>query len=183
MGVFGQRAKRRLRVLMGSFSKLQWMDAVRQCMGITAERRIVISHIGATADQNGCDAWRDNKTVAAEVGVSEDTITRARKDGIKHGLWVETRPSRGGRGTAGRSAEYQLIMPENTRTAADESPEKVRTSAEKGPQESRKRSAPERTPSGISSGSSSGSDGTTYTAVENGIEKLLTRAEHDALPF
>lgn len=164
--VFGKRLAQ-LRAVMENFSKLRWMDAVRRCTEITAERRIVISHIGATADQWGNKAWRDSKTVAAEVGVSPDTITRARQDGIKHGLWVETRPYSGGRGSAGRSAEYRLTVPGKVRTPADDSVErsapvreKVRTAAEKGPQGSpeKVRTAADSfgSSSGIASVSSSG---------------------------
>ncbi|WP_407662494.1 helix-turn-helix domain-containing protein [Mycolicibacterium palauense] len=139
------------------------MDAVRRCTGITAERRIVIMHIGATADKDGKGAWRDNRTVAAEVAVSEDTVTRARRDGIEHGLWVETRAARGGRGGAGRTAEYRLVIPGKVRTDAGDSwersaavPEKVRTAAGKGPQESTEKVRTAADPSGISSGISSG---------------------------
>ncbi|EHB58973.1 hypothetical protein MycrhDRAFT_1409 [Mycolicibacterium rhodesiae JS60] len=136
---------------LGSFSKLQWMDAVRRCAEITAERRIVILHIGATAGPDGTDAWRSNQQVAAEVGVSVDTVARARRDGIKRGLWVETRSSRGGRGEAGRSAEYRLTMPEKGRTRADDLGEKGRTTAEKGPQESTEKGRTAAAPFGSSS--------------------------------
>ena len=175
---------------MGEFSKLRWMDAVRTCTAITADRRIVILHIGATADQNGNHAWRDNKTVAAEVGVSVDTVTRARQDAIAHGLWIETRPASGGRGAAGRSAEYRLTTTENVRSSADDSekrsaavPEKVRTGAEKGPQQCGKRSAGVRTPSGFSSGSSSGVSSGDRVRVHNptGGHKYKSREEYEEM--
>jgi hypothetical protein len=89
-----------------SFSKLQWMDAVRQCTDIAAERRTIIMHIGATADQYGNDAWRDNETVAAELKVSTRTVTRALEDAAKHLLWMETRPA-----DNKHTARYRLIMP------------------------------------------------------------------------
>jgi hypothetical protein len=149
---------------METFSKLQWMDAVRRRTDISADQRIVIMHVGATADQYGNDAWRDNKTVATELHISIDTVTNARKNAAKSGLWTETRPARGGR-SGGRSAEYRLTMPAGmVRSGADDSvkssdtaPEIIRNAAVNGPTQSGEWSDAERTPSGIPSGLPSGS--------------------------
>jgi hypothetical protein len=144
---------------MGSFSKLEWMDAVRQCTAISAERRIVIMHIGATADQFGNDAWRDNKTVADELRVAEKTVTRARDDATRHELWSETRPA-----DNKHTARYRLRMPP---TWVDSSvypnglggtPESVwvDSTVRLGGLQSPLGGTPESTASGISSGSPSG---------------------------
>lgn len=91
---------------MKGFSKLQWMDVVRQCTEIPAEQRLVIEDIGSTADQDGVDAWRDNKAVAERLKVHTRTVTRARESATRHGLWVETRPA-----DNKHTARYRLTVP------------------------------------------------------------------------
>lgn len=91
---------------MKGFSKLQWMDAVRQCKDIPAEQRLVIEDIGSTADQDGLDAWRDNKAVAERLKVHTRTVTRARENATKHGLWIETQPA-----DNKHTARYRLTLP------------------------------------------------------------------------
>jgi len=82
----------------GSFSKLQWLDAVRRSRHIPVTQRLVISHIGATANPQGCNAWRANRDVMAEIGVSLDTVERARAAALRAGLMVVTRPAPRGAG-------------------------------------------------------------------------------------
>jgi hypothetical protein len=91
---------------MGDFSKLEWMDAVRQSTAIPAGQRLAIEDIGSTANKDGSDAWRDNRTVAHKLDLSERTVTRARESAAKHGLWVEVRPA-----DSKRTARYRLILP------------------------------------------------------------------------
>ncbi|OBC12609.1 hypothetical protein A5784_32795 [Mycobacterium sp. 852013-50091_SCH5140682] len=85
-----------------SFSKMKWQDAVRQCKPIPVAQRLVIAHIGATADPDGRNAWRANDKLVDELGVSPETVKRARTAGVRHGLMVVTEPaprSRGNRKT------------------------------------------------------------------------------------
>jgi hypothetical protein len=91
---------------MKGFSKLQWMDAVRHCTDIPAEQRLVIEDIGSTADQDGANAWRDNKSVAEKLRVHPRTVTRARESASRCRLWVETRPA-----DNKHTARYRLTMP------------------------------------------------------------------------
>lgn len=92
------------------FSKLTWMDAVRRCTEIHPARRLVILHIGATANPDGQRAFCSSERVEAQIGVSRNTIRRARQEAVQLGLWVETTPARGGR-NGGSSAVYRLLMP------------------------------------------------------------------------
>ncbi|ORA69755.1 hypothetical protein BST26_12865 [Mycolicibacterium insubricum] len=83
------------------------MDAVRQATDIPADQRLVIMDIGATADQNGNDAWRDNATISKRLSVTTRTVTRARAAAVAHGLlWVTRDADRR------HSARYRLVMPE-----------------------------------------------------------------------
>jgi hypothetical protein len=50
------------------FSKLQWMDVVRRSTHIPVTQRLVICHIGATANPQGHNAWRANGDVMAQLG-------------------------------------------------------------------------------------------------------------------
>lgn len=93
-----------------TFSKLVWQEAVRRCKNIPAAQRLVILHIGATADPHGRNAWRANNLVSDELAVSRDTVKRARKAAIDHGRMVVTRPAPRGAGNT-KTAEYQLILP------------------------------------------------------------------------
>ena len=148
---------------MTGFSKLQWMDAVRRCGDIPPMQRMVIQHIGDTANRDGCQAWRANDVIVAELGVNKDTVAVARKAAAKRGLWVETAPARGGR-NGGKSAEYRLIVPTDLiRRSPDDlakwsgiDTEMVRNPTVNGPELTGKWSGVARTPSGISSGTTSG---------------------------
>ena len=92
---------------MGSFSKLEWMDAVRTCGRITPEQKLAIMDIGATANPDGSDAWRDNKSVAQRLGFKTvKTVTRARDAAIRCGLMVETQAA-----DNRHTARYRLTMP------------------------------------------------------------------------
>lgn len=93
-----------------AFSKFVWQEAVRCCTNIPVAQRLVILHIGATADLKGRNAWRANNRVVAELGVSPDTVKRARNAAIKHGLMVVTRAAPRGAGNT-KTAEYQLTLP------------------------------------------------------------------------
>jgi hypothetical protein len=98
------------------FSKLAWLSAVRCCKAITADRRLVIEHLGNTADQYGRNAWRGAATICGEIGVSQDTVKRARADAVKHGLLLVTKPAPRGAGNT-KTAEYRLLMPVVTDSA------------------------------------------------------------------
>ena len=95
---------------MMSFSKMQWQDSVRRCKAIPVAQRLVIAHIGATADPQGLNAWRANDRVVNELGVSPDTVKRARAAAVRHGFMVATRPAPRGAGNS-KTTEYQLLMP------------------------------------------------------------------------
>ncbi len=93
---------------MTDFPKLAWLSAVRRKTQIPIARRMVIEHIGDTADRYGLKAWRSTETVCAELGVSEATVKRARGDAAKYQFWVVTRKAKPGPGNA---AEYRLLPP------------------------------------------------------------------------
>lgn len=95
---------------MTKFPKLAWLDAVRKCSKIPAGQRLVIEHIGGTADQAGNDAWKANARVMAELGVSLDTVKRARKAAVTEKLWVVSSPAPKGAGNT-HTTEYRLVMP------------------------------------------------------------------------
>lgn len=145
---------------MGSFSKLQWMDAVRQTTDIPAEQRLVIEDIGSTADQDGSDAWRDNKMVADRLKVHTRTVTRARENAAKHGLWVETRSS-----DHKHTARYRLTMPSSRGDSTVHPPEvgvtpqstRGDSTVQEGRQQSPLGVTPQSPASVISSGTSSDS--------------------------
>lgn len=100
------------------FSKLGWQEVVRRCNDVPAAQRLVILHIGATADPQGRNAWRANNLVADELGVSLGTVKRARTAAIDHGLMVVTRPAPRGAGNT-KTAEYQLTVPSAFATVGD----------------------------------------------------------------
>lgn len=176
-------ALRAVKAPMGTFSKLQWMDAVRRCIRIPPMHRLVILHIGDTADRYGNRAWRDNDRIVAELSINKDTVTEARKSATKSGLMVETTPARGGR-NGGRSAEYRLTIPQElVRRGPDDSEQMVRNPQVNGPEFAGKWSGGGRTPSGISSGSSSADGPTAHIVIVDDVETHLTKAELDELPF
>ncbi|WP_428340756.1 helix-turn-helix domain-containing protein [Mycobacterium sp.] len=148
------------------------MDAVRRELRIPHAQRLVICHIGGTANRQGEQAWRANGDVAAELGVSVDTVTRARNAAVRYKLMVETKPAPRGAGNT-KTAEYRLVMPPgNTCTSAGINGQaplgNTGTSApiwwEEIPAAERKNTrkttpelpAPVRNPSGITSGITSG---------------------------
>ncbi len=92
------------------FSKMLWQDAVRRSKAIPVAQRLVIAHIGATANPEGCNAWRANDTVVEELGVSPDTVKRARAAAIQQGLWVVSKAAPRSRGSR-KTHEYRLLMP------------------------------------------------------------------------
>ena len=93
-----------------TFSKFVWQEVVRCCTDIPVAQRLVILHIGATADPKGRNAWRANGLVVEELGVSPGTVKRARNVAIKHGLMAVTRAAPRGAGNT-KTAEYQLTLP------------------------------------------------------------------------
>lgn len=97
------------------FAKITWLGAVRRCIGMPATQRLVIEHIGDTADRNGLGARMSTDRVTTELDVSPETVKRARSTATKHGLWVVVSKPRRGRpraeGGSGRVAEYRLTMP------------------------------------------------------------------------
>ncbi|MDM2171517.1 Uncharacterised protein [Mycobacteroides abscessus subsp. abscessus] len=96
------------------FSKLAWLGVVRHLRDIPAVQRLAILDIGDTSDKNGLDAWKSNKKVMDELGVSLDTVKRARRAAVDHGLWVVTKPGRAcGKGDDKETTHYRLTMPAN----------------------------------------------------------------------
>ncbi|MDO2969554.1 helix-turn-helix domain-containing protein [Mycobacteroides abscessus] len=96
------------------FSKLAWLGVVRHLRDIPAVQRLAILDIGDTSDKNGHEAWKSNKRVMDELGVSLDTVKRARRAAIDHGLWVVTKPGRAcGKGDDKETTHYRLTMPVN----------------------------------------------------------------------
>lgn len=94
------------------FSKLAWLGVVRHLRDIPAVQRLAILDIGDTSDKNGNEAWKSNKRVMDELGVSLDTVKRARRAAIDHGLWVVTKPGRAcGKGDDKETTHYRLTMP------------------------------------------------------------------------
>jgi hypothetical protein len=89
---------------------MRWQEAVRCCTAIPAAQRLVIAHIGATADPQGRNAWRCNDLVVDELGVSPETVKRARKAAVGHGLWVVSRAAPRFRGSR-KTHEYRLMVP------------------------------------------------------------------------
>ncbi|RIR89267.1 hypothetical protein [Mycobacteroides abscessus] len=96
------------------FSKLAWLGVVRHLRDIPAVQRLVIEDIGGTSDKNGNEAWKSNKKVMDELGVSLDTVKRARRAAVDHGLWVVTKLGRAcGKGDDKETTHYRLTMPVN----------------------------------------------------------------------
>ncbi|WP_109701082.1 helix-turn-helix domain-containing protein [Mycobacteroides abscessus] len=95
------------------FSKFCWLEAVRCDSTLTPALQRVICHIGATADENGIDAWKANERVMKELGVSPATVKRARRAATKRGLWVVTSPGRASGQGLGYTPHYRLTMPAN----------------------------------------------------------------------
>ncbi|QOF30203.1 helix-turn-helix domain-containing protein [Mycobacteroides abscessus] len=96
------------------FSKLAWLGVVRHLRDIPAVQRLVILDIGDTSDKYGHEAWKSNKRVMDELGVSLDTVKRARRAAVDHGLWVVTKPGRAcGKGDDKETTHYRLTMPVN----------------------------------------------------------------------
>lgn len=93
------------------FSKFCWLEAVRCDSTLTPALQRVICHIGATADENGIDAWKANERVMKELGVSPATMKRARRAATKRGLWVVTSPGRASGQGLGYTPHYRLTMP------------------------------------------------------------------------
>ncbi|WP_131822577.1 helix-turn-helix domain-containing protein [Mycobacteroides chelonae] len=94
------------------FSKLAWLGVVRHLRDIPAVQRLAILDIGDTSDKNGNEAWKSNKRVMDELGVSLDTVKRARRAAIDYGLWVVTKPGRAcGKGDDKETTHYRLTMP------------------------------------------------------------------------
>jgi hypothetical protein len=90
------------------FSKLAWLGAVRRCKAIPAAQRLVIEHIGDTSDEHGRNAWKANDLLADELGVSPDTVKRARAAAVTHGLMVMSKPAPRSRGNR-KTHEYRLL--------------------------------------------------------------------------
>lgn len=86
------------------------MGLVRKAKHISAVRRLVICHIGATADRCGQKAWRSNALVMEELGVSLDTVKDARKDAVDSGFLVPTSKAPRGAGNT-KTMEYRLQIP------------------------------------------------------------------------
>lgn len=93
------------------FSKFCWLEAVRCDSTLTPTLQRVICHIGATADENGIDAWKANERVMKELGVSPVTVKRARRAATQRGLWVVTSPGRASGQGSGYTPHYRLTMP------------------------------------------------------------------------
>lgn len=106
------------------FSKFCWLEAVRCDSTLTPALQRVICHIGATADENGIDAWKANERVMKELGVSPATMKRARRAATKRGLWVVTSPGRASGQGLGYTPHYRLTMPAavGTSTASSAAP-------------------------------------------------------------
>jgi len=91
------------------FSKLQWISAVLRAP-VPPVQRAVIAEIGLHANSQGRNAWRANARIMDELGVSLDTVKRARRAAVECGLMVVTKPAPKGAGNT-RTAEYRLTMP------------------------------------------------------------------------
>ncbi len=129
----GAEAKPDARMSGPPFAKIAWLGGVRRCTAIPAAQRLVIEHIGDTADRNGLRARMSTDRVMAELGVERDTVRRAPSAAARHGLWaVVSKPRRGrppAEGGAARAAEYQLTMPDNERSTAPITPNNERSTA------------------------------------------------------
>ncbi|BDY26624.1 hypothetical protein [Mycolicibacterium mageritense] len=141
------------------FAKIAWLGAVRRCIVIPAAQRLVIEHIGDTADRNGMGARMSTDRVTAELGVSPETVKRARSAATQNGLWVVVSKPRRGRpraeGGNARAAEYRLTAPDKRVSGAPITGDKEVSDAPKLGQKRAKNGSVETTPSGSSSGSSS----------------------------
>lgn len=157
------------------FSKIAWLGAVRRCTDISEAQRLVIQEIGDRGDQNGIKAWMSTSKVMAELGVSRDTVKRARKAAEVHGLWIVTRqPPRhrppDNEPLSAWTTEYRLTMPVERSGAAEPhltgsgaaEPRKWCTAASEVVQPSPGSGAAEHPQSVISSGNSSGMSGAAH---------------------
>jgi hypothetical protein len=95
-----------------SFSKMKWQDTVRRFKPISVAQRLVIAHIGATADPDGRNAWRANDKLVDELGVSPETVKRARTAAVRYGLMIVTESAPRSRGNR-KTHEYRLLIPAN----------------------------------------------------------------------
>ncbi len=91
---------------------MKWQDTVRQFKPIPVAQRLVIAHIGATANPDGRNAWRANDKLVEQLGVSPETVKRARTAGVRYGLMVVTKSAPRSRGNR-KTHEYRLVMPAN----------------------------------------------------------------------
>lgn len=180
-----------------SFNKLQVLGEVRRCKDIPAAQRLVVEAIIDTADPNtGRKAWRSNAKLCEELGVSEDTCTRARKAAVRLGILVPTfMPKRG----SWRTAEYDVTHPKLSAGEKYSDPElpaaekysnpqpsaaEVSTIRKTTPKVSAAEGTPSVTTSAITSGSSDDTPTTFIPVLENedpnrfaGIEKTASDAE------